>query len=129
MGAEPFDPRTGGYSRTFGFLRTLQTPEERASAGLVTMRSFLLTRLAVFGELAEGRGDADTAALFRESLSADHRRVFDVGWRALLAAAANEESQARARRAAFRIVELAGEAVEPLFIRKSLPRRRSPVVE
>jgi hypothetical protein len=54
----------------------------------------------------------------------DEKRIFDVGWRTLLASASNEESQARARRSAFRIVELAGDVVDPLQLRKSLPKRK-----
>src|SRR3954466_16102995 len=36
LAAPPFDPRAGGYSKSFAFLRSLQTPEERSSAGYVT---------------------------------------------------------------------------------------------
>jgi hypothetical protein len=124
LGADPFDPRTGGYSRFFGFLRSLQTPEERAAAGLVTLRTFNLGRLAVFADLCEERGDGETAGLFRDVIAADERRVFEVGWRLLIANGATEESQARGRRAAFRIVELAAEAADPLQLRKALPKRR-----
>jgi len=124
LGAEPFDPRTGGYSRFFGFLRSLQTPEERAAAGMVTLRTFNIGRLATYAEVCTQKGDAETAALFGEVITADERRVFDAGWKALLAASSTEESQARGRRAAFRIVELAAEAADPLQIRKALPKRR-----
>lgn len=124
LGAEPFDPRNGGYSRFFGFLRSLQTAEERAAAGLVTLRTFNMGRLSVFADLCEERGDSETANLFREQIAADERRVFDIGWRILIANGATEESQARGRRAAFRIVELAAEASDPLQLRKALPKRR-----
>jgi hypothetical protein len=124
LGSEPFDPRHGGYSKGFAFLRALQTPEERASAGQVTLRTFNLGRLAAMAEICDDRGDGDTASLLRDRICADERHVFDVGWRTLVASATQEESQARARRAAFKVVELAAEAVEPLQLRKSLPRRR-----
>ena len=42
----------------------------------------------------------------------------------LIGAAGTEESQARARRAAFRTLELANETVEPLQLRKALGKRR-----
>jgi hypothetical protein len=125
LGSEPFDPRQGGYSKVFAFLRALQTPEERASAGQVTLRTFTLGRLEAMAQICEERGDAETASLFRDQLGADERRGFDAGWKKLIASTPQEESQARARRAAFRVVELAAEAVEPLQLRKSLPRRRS----
>jgi hypothetical protein len=33
-----FDPRAGGYTKLFAFFRSLQTPEERSSAGPITLR-------------------------------------------------------------------------------------------
>lgn len=125
LGAEPFDPRQGGYSRFFGFLRSLQTPEERASAGEVTLRTFQIGKLALFAELARAQGDEETAELFGTHLTADEQKVLDAGWKALIAHSPTEECQARARRAAFRIVELSAEVVEPLQLRKSLPKRRA----
>lgn len=125
LGAEPFDPRKGGYSRFFGFLRSLQTPEERASAGEVTLRTFNLGRLAIFAELCRERGDTETAELFDARIADDERRVFETGWQALIANAPNEECQARARRAAYRIVELSADVVDPLQLRKALPKRRA----
>lgn len=128
LGGDRFDPRTGGYSRFFGFLRSLQTPEERAAAGLVTLRTFNIGRLSVFADLCDERGDGETANLFRDLIAGDERRVFDVGWRLLIANGTTEESQARGRRAAFRIVELAAEAADPLQLRKALPKRRPTLV-
>lgn len=125
IGAEPFDPRNGGYSRFFGFLRSLQTPEERAAAGLVTLRTFNIGRVSVFADLCDERGDHETAAIFRDRIAPDERRVFSAGWRILIANGGTEESQARGRRAAFRIVELAAEAADPLQLRKALPKRRA----
>jgi len=129
LGFEPFDPRQGGYSRFFGFLRSLQTPEERASAGDVTLRTFRLGRLAIYAELCRERGDAETATLFDTRIANDERQVMETGWRTLIASSPNEECQARARRAAFRIVELAGEVVDPLQLRKALPKRRPATPE
>jgi len=124
LGASSFDPRFGGYSRFFGFLRSLQTIEERSSASQVTLRTFNMGRLSVFADLCVERDDMETARLFRDDILTDEKRIFDVGWRTLLASASNEESQARARRSAFRIVELAGDVVDPLQLRKSLPKRK-----
>lgn len=124
LGAEPFDPRSGGYSRFFGFLRSLTTPEERSAASQVTLRTYSLGRFNIFADLCDARGDAETAALFRDQIAGDERRVFDEGWRTLIASSSTEESQARGRRAAFRIVELAAEAADPLMLRKALSRRR-----
>jgi len=96
----------------------------------VTLRTFNLGRLAVFAELCEGCGDSETAGLFKDGIGADERRVFENGWKTLIANATTEESQARGRRAAFRIVELAAEAADPLQLRKALPKRRTaPAVQ
>jgi hypothetical protein len=124
LGSPAFDPRQGGYSKVFAFLRALQTAEERTSAGYVTLRTFNLGRLQTMAEACEERGDNETAGLFRDKIAADERRTFDIGWRILCSCATQEESQARARRAAFRVVELAAEAVEPLQLRKVIPKRR-----
>jgi hypothetical protein len=126
LGLEPFDPRQGGYSRFFGFLRSLTTPEERAAAGEVTLRTFQVGRLAILATLARERGDAETADLLGHRITDDLRHVMEVGWQSLITHSPNEECQARGRRAAFRIVELAGEVVEPLHLRKALAKRRSP---
>ena len=52
------------------------------------------------------------------------RRYYESGKQMLVAAVATEESQARARRAAYRTLELAGETAEPLQLRKALGKRR-----
>src|SRR5512132_569337 len=39
LGVTGYDPRDGGYSKLFAFQRSLQTTEERSSAGYVTGRA------------------------------------------------------------------------------------------
>ena len=60
---------------------------------------------------------------FREQQRALARDA-EEGRRALGLSATNEESQARARRAAYRALELVGEAQDPLQLRRSMPKRR-----
>ena len=124
LGVDPlgFDVRFGGYSKLFAFFRSLQTTEERASAGPVTLRAFNLRRLDLAAQHAEIKGDAETATLLRETLLRDEENQRDIGRRTLLDTAINEESQARARRAAFRTIELLGEVYEPALLRKFLTR-------
>jgi hypothetical protein len=117
-----FDVRFGGYSKLFAFFRSLQTTEERASAGPVTLRAFNMRRLDLSARHCEAKGDPETAAFLRETLSRDEENHRDVGRRTLLDTAINEESQARARRAAFRTIELLGEVHEPSQLRKFLTR-------
>src|SRR5258708_19968022 len=45
LGQGPYDPRSGGYSKLFAFLRSLQTPEERAAAGYATSKALSMARL------------------------------------------------------------------------------------
>jgi hypothetical protein len=117
-----FDVRFGGYSKLFAFFRSLNTTEERASAGPVTLRAFNMRRLALAAQHCESKGDAASATLLRETLTRDESHHRDVGRRTLVDSAINEESQARARRAAFRTIELLGEVHEPALLRKFLSR-------
>jgi hypothetical protein len=119
-----YDPRDGGYSKLFAFLRSLTTPEERSSAGYVTGKALSAARLAALAAFCATHGDPDSAQLLGTDIVADDRRTYEEGRQMLIAAATTEESQARARRAAYRTLELAGEIVEPLALRRSLGRRR-----
>ena len=123
LGVPPFDPRAGGYSKSFAFLRSLQTPDERSSAGYVTGKALTMARLGALISFCEGQGDASSARLLAE-ISDEERRYYEQGKGMLAAAALTEESQARGRRAAYRTLELAGETAEPLQLRKALGKRR-----
>jgi hypothetical protein len=124
LGVDPlgFDARFGGYSKLFAFFRSLQTTEERSSAGPVTLGGFNVRRLELAAQHCEHKGDVETATFLREILARDEGNRRDAGRRALIETATNEESQARARRAAFRTIELLGEMHEPGLLRKFLTR-------
>jgi hypothetical protein len=124
LGVASYDPRDGGYSKLFAFLRSLQTPEERASAGYVTGRALSMARLGALAGFCERKGDAESARLLGVDIMAQERRYYEQGKQMLVASVAIEESQARARRAAYRTLELAGETAEPLQLRKALGKRR-----
>jgi hypothetical protein len=124
LGLAAYDPREGGYSKLFAFLRSLQTPEERAAAGYVTSKSLSISRLQALMTFCSDKGDAQTARLLGEAILAHDRRYYEEGKRLLALVALNEESQARGRRSAYRTLELATEMVEPLQLRKLMPRRR-----
>ena len=119
-----YDPRHGGYSKVFAFLRSLQTPEERSSAGHVTAKALSMARLEAMAAFCENKGDVDSGRLMREDLALGERRYYDEGRRILTAAAESEESQARGRRAAYRTLELAADMHEPIQLRKILLKRR-----
>jgi hypothetical protein len=122
--AESFDPRHGGYSKLFAFFRSLQTGEERAAAGFVTMGSLSLVRFEAMAGFCEAQGDAETATLYRGPLAEDERRHLNAGRQLLIAAAETEESQARARRSTYRTIELVGEIQDPSLLRKFLLRSK-----
>jgi hypothetical protein len=124
LGLPEYDPRNGGYSKLFAFLRSLQTSEERSSAGYVTGKALSMARLGALGAFCAGKGDAESARLLGTEIVEEERRYYEEGLRLLVGATATEESQARARRAAYRTLELAGETVEPLALRKTLGKRR-----
>jgi hypothetical protein len=124
LGLPAYDPREGGYSKLFAFLRSLQTPEERSAAGYVTGKGLSIARLQALMTFCSDKGDSQTARLLGEGILAQERRYYEEGKRLLVEVALNEESQARGRRAAYRTLELASEMVEPLQLRKLLPRRR-----
>jgi len=123
LGTPAYDPREGGYSKLFAFLRSLQTAEERSAAGYVTAKGLAMARLSMLSTFVTEKGDAATAGLLNELL-AQERRYYEEGKRLLAEAATNEESQARGRRSAYRTLELATEMAEPLALRKLLPKRR-----
>ena len=124
LGVAGYDPRAGGYSKLFAFLRSLQTAEERSSAGYVTGKALSMARLGVLSAFSQQQGDDESTQLLGVDMLSEERRYYALGKRMLIAVATTEESQARARRAAYRTLELAGETAEPLQLRKALGKRR-----
>jgi hypothetical protein len=124
LGVASYDPRAGGYSKLFAFLRSLQTPEERSSAGYLTGKALSMARLGALSAFCQHKGDDDSTQLLGVDMLGEERRYYEQGKRILVGVATTEESQARARRAAYRTLELAGETVEPLQLRKALGGKR-----
>jgi hypothetical protein len=117
-----YDPRQGGYSKLFAFLRSLQTSEERTAAGLLTLGGAAVVRLGALLIVCGERGDGDTAELLRDKMIPDEQRRADEGRDRLVLLATAEDSQARARRAIFKTIELLGELYEPGALRRLLGR-------
>jgi hypothetical protein len=117
-----YDPRQGGYSKLFAFLRSLQTSEERVAAGLLTLGGAAVARLSALLAFCGERGDDGTLALLREDLLPQEQRRLDEGRERLTLLVTAEDSQARARRAVFKTVELLAELYEPGAIRRVLGR-------
>ncbi len=123
LAAGSYDPRQGGYSKLFAFLRSLQTSEERVAAGLLSLGGAAVARLDALRAVCVERGDAATAELLRESLIPDEQRRADEGRERLVLLVGSDESQARARRAVFKTIELLGELYERGALRRMLGRR------
>ncbi len=117
-----YDPRQGGYSKLFAFLRSLQTSEERVAAGLLTLGGAAVARLGALLAVCGERGDEATAELLRNGMIPDEQRRADEGRERLVLLATAEDSQARARRAVFKTIELLGELYEPGALRRALGR-------
>jgi hypothetical protein len=113
-----YDPRQGGYSRLYGFLRSLQTSEERAAAGFVALAGMSATRLGALAAFCDDRGDGETARLVRDSILPDEERRVELGRDTLVALVTADDTQARARRASYRVVELLTELYDPAMFRK-----------
>jgi hypothetical protein len=117
-----YDPRQGGYSKLFAFLRSLQTSEERSAAGLLTLGSAAVARLEALVVVCNERADAETGELLRNRLIPDEQRRTDEGRDRLVLLATGDDGQARARRAVYKVIELLGEIYEPATLRRSLGR-------
>jgi hypothetical protein len=117
-----YDPRQGGYSKLFAFLRSLQTSEERVAAGLLTLGGAAVARLGALLAVCGERGDDATAEFLRSGMIPDEQRRADEGRERLVLLATAEDSQARARRAVFKTIELLGELYEPGALRRALGR-------
>jgi hypothetical protein len=108
----------------FAFLRSLQTSEERAAAGLLTLGGSAEARLEALLSVCESKSDTETAALLRDDMLPDERRRVDQGRDKLILLTTGEDSQARARRAIHKTIELLGEIFEPTALRRLLGRAR-----
>jgi uncharacterized ferritin-like protein (DUF455 family) len=104
-----FDPLVKGYGPLFQYLDGLRTTVERVAAGQFTREAIAVVKNRQFIEFCEAVGDEATARLYRETIEPDERHHHDLGRRLLLRYATTPETQAAARAAARRTLELAEE--------------------
>jgi 1,2-phenylacetyl-CoA epoxidase catalytic subunit len=107
--AGALDPLAGGFGPLFNYLDTLTTSVERVAAGQFTREAIAVVKNRQFIDFCERVGDKDTAALYRDTIEPDERYHHELGRRLLLRLAVGPESQAAARAAARRTLELADE--------------------
>ena len=107
--ATSFDPLAKGYGPLFAYLNTLAETVGRVAAGQFTREAIAVVKNRQFIEFCERAGDGDTAAMYRDVIEPDERYHHELGRTLLLRLATTEETQAAARRAARRTLQLADE--------------------
>jgi hypothetical protein len=102
--------RPPGANPLFDYLRGLSTTVERIAAGLFTLESIAYAVNENFMAFCERQGDTETVRIYREYIQPDERRHQQLG-RQLLAKYANDSaSQAKAKEAVARVLEIAAAA-------------------
>jgi uncharacterized ferritin-like protein (DUF455 family) len=116
------DPREGGYSPLFEYLRSLEGTAERIAAGQFTREGIALVRNQCFIEFCDAAADSETAALYRDVIQPDEEHHHQLGRSLLARYAGSEESQTAARRSARRTLELAEEIQEMARLKAGIMR-------
>lgn len=119
---EEIDPSKDPYSPMFHHLRQLQGTAARVAAGQFAREGIALVRNQCFIEFCEMRGDARTAALYRDQIQPDEQHHHELGRRLLARFAGGAEEQRSARAAAERTLELAEEIQEMARLRAGICR-------
>lgn len=119
---EKIDPREGGYSALYEYLRQLQSTAARVAAGQFTREGIALVRNQCFIDFCESRGDHETARLYREVIQPDEQRHHDLGRELLARYAATDNEQQVSRQAARRTLELAEEIQEMARVKTGISR-------
>jgi len=114
------DPLSRGHSAMFRWLKSLETPAERIAAGPYAREGLAMVRNRVFAEYCEAKGDAETAALYRDVIGPDEAYHHDLGRRMLRRYAVTPEDQERARRAVARTLQLAEELQETARMKQGI---------
>jgi hypothetical protein len=120
--ANLIDPREGGYSPLFEYLRNLPGTPARISAGQFTREGIAVVRNESFVDFCEARGDRQTAKLYREIIQPDELHHHQLGRALLRKYAVSEEDQKTCAEAAQRTLELAEEIQEMARLRAGVSR-------
>jgi len=120
--AEKIDPREGGYSPLFEYLRQLQSTAARVAAGQFTREAIALVRNQCFIDFCEALGDHETAKLYREIIQPDEEHHHELGRKLLAIYASNDNEQQVASQAARHTLELAEEIQEMARLKVGISR-------
>lgn len=115
-------PLADGRSPMFAFLASLTTTVERVAAGQFTREALAKVHNEVFIDYCVSKGDEETARLYRETIQPDEAHHHELGRRLLGRLAVTEETQAKARAAAMRTLDIAGEIQEMVRLKKGIAR-------
>jgi 1,2-phenylacetyl-CoA epoxidase catalytic subunit len=115
-----YNPLAAGYSLIFQYLKGLATDVERVAAGQFTREAIAMVKNRQFIELCESAGDAETARLYREVIEPDESFHHEMGVRFLRELAIDANTQALARAARRRTIELAEELQNAAFSRAKI---------
>ncbi len=118
--ASRFEP--GPRSPLLQWLLTLETTVERVAAGQFTREALAMVRNDEFVRFCESRGDAATAAMYRDVIQPDERHHHELGRTLLARLAVDAEAQRLAREAARRTLELAEEIQEIARLKMGVSR-------
>lgn len=124
LGMDPYDPDplAQPWSPLFLYLESLTDPVARIAAAHFTREGIALVKNEQFATQCEELGDPETAALYRETINPDERHHHQLGRGLLARYAVDDDSQALARAAAARTLELAEETQAAAFAAKGVSR-------
>jgi hypothetical protein len=106
------DPRSGGYTPLFEYLKGLRGTVERVAAGQFTREALALVRNQAFIEFCEASGDSITAALYRDVIQPDEKHHHDLGRKLLSRYAVTVDGREAARAACKKVLSMAEELQE-----------------
>ncbi len=106
------DPRMGGYTPLFDYLKSLKSTVERVAAGQFTREALAVVRNEVFIEFCEASGDPITASLYRDIIQPDEKHHHELGRRLLERYCVKAEDQQKAKAAAAKVLSMAEELQE-----------------
>ncbi|HEY3821281.1 MAG TPA: ferritin-like domain-containing protein [Polyangiaceae bacterium] len=118
--AATFEP--GPRSPLLQWLATLETTVERVAAGQFTREALAVVRNDEFIRFCESRGDATTAALYRDVIQPDEKHHHELGRMLLARLATTDVVQEAARAAARKTLELAEELQEIARLKMGVSR-------
>jgi bacterioferritin (cytochrome b1) len=124
LGVDPvaLRPAVDPPTPMFRFLADLGTTVERVAAGQFTREALAEVHNRVFIEYCEAKGDAKTAALYRDVIQPDEGHHHAMGRKLLARLAVTDEAQALARAASAKTLAIAGELQEMARLKKGIAR-------